>query len=196
VTSEPVLAQPQLDQQFEVEVDASGFAFRAVLSQRGEDGKKHPITFYSATAIEAEQNYDIYDLELLAIVKACRHWRPYLAGSPHKVIIYTDHANLQYWREPHKISRRIAREVLELSEFNIELCHIPGKSNGRADALSRRPVTVSPSPQSQIEAEERLHVLREYAHDFRCRHTKDTQDFDWDPDDEDHGLAIGRLVVT
>jgi hypothetical protein len=139
VTSEPVLAQPQLDQQFELEVDASGFAFGAVLNQKGEDGKKHPIAFYSATATEAERNYDIYDLELLAIVKACRHWRPYLAGSPHKVIIHTDHANLQYWCQPHKISRRITREVLELSEFDIELHHIPGKSNGRADALSRRP---------------------------------------------------------
>jgi hypothetical protein len=139
VTSEPVLAQPRLDQQFELEVNASGFAFGAVLSQKGEDGKKHPIAFYSATALEAERNYDIYDLELLAIVKACRHWRPYLAGSPHKIIVHTDHANLQYWRQPHKISRRIAREVLELSEFNIELHHIPGKNNGRADALSRRP---------------------------------------------------------
>jgi hypothetical protein len=139
VTSEPVLAQPQLDQQFELEVDASGFVFGAILSQKGEDGKKHPIAFYSATATEAERNYDIYDLELLAIVKACRHWQPYLAGSPHKVIIHTDHANLQYWRQPHKISRRIAREVLELSEFDIELHHIPGKNNGRADALSRRP---------------------------------------------------------
>jgi hypothetical protein len=138
VTSEPVLAQPQLDQQFKVEVNASGFAFRAVLSQK-KDGKKHPIAFYSATANEAEWNYDIYDLELLAIIKACRHWRPYLAGSPHKVIIYTDHANLQYWRQPHKISQRIAREVLELSEFDIELCHIPGKNNGQADALSRCP---------------------------------------------------------
>jgi hypothetical protein len=74
VTSERVLAQPQLDQQFEVEVDASGFAFGAVLSQKKES-KKHPIAFYSATATEAEQNYDIYDLELLAIIKACRMLR-------------------------------------------------------------------------------------------------------------------------
>jgi hypothetical protein len=29
--------------------------------------------------------------------------------------------------------------VLRLSEYNIEICHIQGKSNGRADALSRRP---------------------------------------------------------
>jgi hypothetical protein len=138
VTLEPVLAQPQLDQQFEIEVDASGFTFRVVLIQKGKDNKKHPVAYYSATALEAERNYDIYDLELLAIVKACRHWRPYLAGSPHKVIVHTDHANLQYWHQPHKISRRIAREVLELSEFDIELHHIPGKSNGRADTLSRR----------------------------------------------------------
>jgi hypothetical protein len=47
--------------------------------------------------------------------------------------------NLQYWRQPQKISRRVAREVLALSEYDIEIHHIKGKSNGRADALSRRP---------------------------------------------------------
>ena len=47
--------------------------------------------------------------------------------------------NLQYWREPHKINRRVARQVLRLSEYDIELRHIPGKTNGRADALSRLP---------------------------------------------------------
>jgi hypothetical protein len=51
VTSEPVLAQLQLDQQFELEVNASGFAFGAILIQRGKDSKKHPITFYSATVL-------------------------------------------------------------------------------------------------------------------------------------------------
>jgi hypothetical protein len=116
-----VLAQPQLDKQFEIEVDASGFALGAVLMQRGEDGKRHPIAYFSTTLTEAERNYDIYDLEYLAIVKACRNWRPFIAGSPHKIIIHTDHANLLYWQQPHKISRRIAREVLELSEFDIEL---------------------------------------------------------------------------
>ena len=47
--------------------------------------------------------------------------------------------NLKYWRDPQKISRHVAREVLELSEYNIEIHHIKGTSNGRADALSRRP---------------------------------------------------------
>jgi hypothetical protein len=120
-------------------VDASGFAMGAVLLQKKEDGKKHPIAYYSKTLSAAERNYDVYDLELLAIVNAMDHWRPYLAGSPHKVIIYSDHQNLLYWKEPHKISRRVAREVLMLSEYNFEIRHIKGTANGRVDALSRRP---------------------------------------------------------
>jgi hypothetical protein len=134
-----VLAHPVLTDPFEQEVDASGYAMGAVLLQKKEDGKKHPIAYYSKTLSAAERNYDIYDLELLAIVNAMDHWRPYLAGSPHKIIIYSDHQNLLYWKEPHKISRRVAREVLMLSEYNFEICHIKGTSNGRADALSRRP---------------------------------------------------------
>ncbi len=139
VTEEPILSQPELDKPFELEVDASGFALGAVLLQRKDDNKRHPIGYYSSTLSEAERNYDIYDLELLAIVKALRNWRPFLAGSPHIITVFTDHANLQYWRQPHKISRRIAREVAELAEYNVILRHIPGKANGRADALSRRP---------------------------------------------------------
>ena len=108
ITLEPVLKQPQLDQQFEVEVDASGYVIGAVLMQRDEKGKRHPVAYFSSTLNEAERNYDIYTLELYAIVRALRHWRPFLAGSPHEIIVHTDHANLQYWKEPQKINRRIA----------------------------------------------------------------------------------------
>ncbi len=70
---------------------------------------------------------------------ALKNWRPLLAGSPHKIIIYSDHLNLQYWRLPQRISRRVAREVLELSEYDFEIHHLPGRLNGQADTLSRRP---------------------------------------------------------
>jgi hypothetical protein len=139
ITEEPILRQPQMDKQFKLEVDASGYAISVVLMQRQEDGKCHPVGFYSATLNDAERNYNIYDLELLAVVKSLENWRTYLAGSPHKVIVFTDHMNLQYWRDPHKISRRVARQVLRLAEYDIELRHIPGKTNRHADALSRLP---------------------------------------------------------
>ena len=69
----------------------------AVLLQSKEDRKLHPIEYYSSTLNEAERNYDIYDLELLAIVKVLEHWHAYLAGSPHKIKVFSDHMNLQYW---------------------------------------------------------------------------------------------------
>jgi hypothetical protein len=72
-------------------------------------------------------------------VKALHNWRPLLAGSPHDIRVFSDHMNLQYWRDPQKISRRVACEFLELQEFPIKIYHIKGKTNGRADALSRRP---------------------------------------------------------
>jgi hypothetical protein len=58
---------------FKLEVDASGFAMGAVLLQKKEDGK-HPIAYYLKTLSAAERNYDVYDLELLAIVNALDHW--------------------------------------------------------------------------------------------------------------------------
>ena len=139
VTSELILAHPELDKQFELKVNASGFAVGAVLLQKNKDNKRHPIGYYSATLNVAERNYDIYDLELLAIVKALRHWRPLLAGSPHKIKVFSDHMNLKYWQDPQKISQCVAREVLDLSEYDLEIHHIKGTSNGCADALSRRP---------------------------------------------------------
>ena len=53
VSSEPILAHPELNQQFELKVDASGFAVGAVLLQKKEDNKRHPVGYYSATLNEA-----------------------------------------------------------------------------------------------------------------------------------------------
>jgi hypothetical protein len=45
---------PILTDLFELEVDASGFAIGAVLLQKKEDGKKHPIAYFSKTLSAAE----------------------------------------------------------------------------------------------------------------------------------------------
>ena len=62
ITSEPILAHPDLTQQFEVEVDVSGYAVGMTLLQQKEDGKKHPIGYFLATLNKVQRNYDIYDL--------------------------------------------------------------------------------------------------------------------------------------
>jgi len=139
ICAKPVLLMPKLEEPFELEVDASNYAIGATLNQKDERGRWHPVAYYSTTLSETERNYDIYDKELLAVVKSLRHWRTYLVGAPHQIVIHTDHSNLLYWKEPRKISRRIAREFQELQEYNFVLKHVAGHKNARADALSRRP---------------------------------------------------------
>jgi len=117
ICEEPVLLMPKLDQPFELEVDVSNYAIGTTLNQKDELDRWHPVAYYSTTLSETERNYNIYDKELLAVVKSLRHWRTYLAGAPHQIIIHMDHSNLLYWKEPRKISRRIAREFQELQEL-------------------------------------------------------------------------------
>lgn len=53
------------------------------------------MAFYSQSMIPAKRNYETHDQELLAIVKAFKHWRQYLEGSAHVVEILSDHNNLK-----------------------------------------------------------------------------------------------------
>ena len=89
-------------------MDTSGHAIGGVLSQE-QEGKWKPIAFLSRTMQLAEQNYEIYDKELLAIVEALTKWRQYLLDAVETFEIWTDHENLKYFREPHKLNRRQAR---------------------------------------------------------------------------------------
>jgi len=71
VTTAPVLVSPQESDPFQIEVDSSDFATGAVLSQQSTtDGKWHPVAFYSKSLSSMEQNYEIHDKEMLAIIHA------------------------------------------------------------------------------------------------------------------------------
>ena len=76
---------------------------------------------------------------MLAIIRALTTWRHYLEGLPKTFEIQSDHKNLEYWRKAQHLTRRQARWALYLSRFDFVISHKPGTSNGRADALSRRP---------------------------------------------------------
>ena len=52
-------------------------------------------------------------------------------------IIWTDHANLQYWKLPRNLNRCAAQWHADLQEYNYQLEYIPRKTNTVVDALSR-----------------------------------------------------------
>ena len=101
-------------------------------------GKWRVVAYRSSTFSDAERNYEIYDKEMLAIVQALKEWRHYLLGASRSFEVWTDHANLTYFRSPQKLNRRQARWRLDLAEFDFTLVHKPGKTLGKADLLSRR----------------------------------------------------------
>jgi transposase InsO family protein len=138
-SEEPVLMMPDHTKPFQIEADASKYASGAVLTQNDINGERHPVAFISKTFSPAERNYEIYDRELLAIIRALEEWRHYIQGSPHQTVILSDHKNLTYYRESKKLNRRQARWSLYLSEFDIKLTHVPGTKMILSDALSRRP---------------------------------------------------------
>ena len=127
-----------------LETDASGFAIGAVLSQQHVDinnpANQHwkPVAYFSRKMIPAENNYETHDQELLAIVAAFKHWRHYLEGSAHTVLVKTDHNSLKYFMTKKELNRRQARWAERLSAFDFEIVYRSGKLNP-ADGPSRRP---------------------------------------------------------
>jgi transposase InsO family protein len=138
-TEEPVILMPDHTKPFQIECDASKYASGAVLTQLDSNGDRHPCAFISKTFSPTERNYEIYDRELLALIRALEEWRHYIQGSAHTTTVYSDHKNLTFYREARKLNRRQARWSLYLSEFDVKLVHMAGNKMIQSDALSRRP---------------------------------------------------------
>jgi hypothetical protein len=111
ILDNPSVKQPDLSKPFFLQVDASAFATGTILTQKDERGKHLAVGFHSQTFNEAEWNYDIHDRELLAVFRGLTHHRHLLLSSPFPVTVLTDHKNLEYYRHPRHINRRIARYV-------------------------------------------------------------------------------------
>jgi len=98
-----------------------------------------PVAFISKSLSDTERNYEIYDKEMLAIVRCLEAWRHFLEGAIVKFEIWTDHKNLEYFMKAQKLNRKQARWALYLSRFDFMLKHVLGSKMGKADSLSRRP---------------------------------------------------------
>ncbi|KAG5728483.1 hypothetical protein E4T56_gene19562 [Termitomyces sp. T112] len=117
VTSGPVLLFLDNNSPFRMEADSSDFATGAVLLQQSpEDGKWHPVAFYSKSL----------------------NWWHFLEGVWHKFEVWTDHKNLKYFWTAKKLNCQQAQWSLYLANFDFSLHHKPGQSMGKPDALSWR----------------------------------------------------------
>ena len=86
ILTSPLLAFPDFTKPFLLEMDASKEGLGAILSQKQDDGRFHPVAFGSHSLMPAERNYHSSKLELLALKwGVTEHFREYLAYAPFKV---------------------------------------------------------------------------------------------------------------
>jgi hypothetical protein len=142
ICSAAALAIPDPNQGYTLHTDASTKAIGAQLSQQGR-----VIAYESRKLIKAEQNYSTRDLEVLAIVHACKVFRPYILGAP-SVQVLTDHKPLEYVNTQATTPARWVRWVEYLQEYNLHFNYIKGSKNLAADALSRMHGDNFPPPDS------------------------------------------------
>jgi len=64
-----------------MEVDTSDYVTGGVLSMEYKDGLWRPVAFFSKSLNETERNYEIYDKEMLVIVRGLEAWRHLLEGA-------------------------------------------------------------------------------------------------------------------
>ena len=137
MASSPVLQYPDFSDKnkFIVQTDASQYAIGAVLCNN--DGR--PVAYASRSLNKAERNYPTVEKELLAVVWAVKHFRPYLYGR--KFTIKTDHKPLVYLFNMRDPSSRLIKFRLQLEEYDYTVEYIKGSDNAVADSLSRVNIT-------------------------------------------------------
>jgi len=118
-----------------VTTDASDLGSGAVLSFGKTWESARPVAFESMTFKGAQLNYPVHEKEMLAIIRALTKWRVDLLGVP--FLVYTDHKTLENFHLQRDLSRRQARWMEFMSQYNVKIVYVKGEDNTVADALSR-----------------------------------------------------------
>lgn len=163
LAEEVVLAFPDFNEIFYLATDASKVGIGAVLLQNVPYPR--PIYFFSKTLNDAQRNYSVIELELLAIVAAVKAFRVYLYGR--YFVLITDHRALIYLFSMKDCGSRLFRQRVELMEYNFKIIYRPGNQNQLCDTLSRLETSEPLSIEETLDLENKkvCAITRSRAHD-------------------------------
>ena len=135
VMSAPVLAYPDPNKEYLLEMDASKLGLGAVLSQKQSNGRYHLVVFGSRALHGEEINYHSTKLEFLAMKWSIQHFQTYILGHHFKVCM--DNYPLTYFLTSPNMDAMKQRWINELAKYDFSIEYQKGKNNTVADALSR-----------------------------------------------------------
>jgi hypothetical protein len=130
LTTAPILTLPDFTKEFTIECDASGQGIGAILMQ-----EKKPIAYFSKALGVRNLTKSAYEKELMAVVLAIQHWRPYLIGR--RFVVSTDQKSLKQLLQQRIVTAEQQNWAAKLLGFDFEIVYKPGTLNRGADALSR-----------------------------------------------------------
>lgn len=133
----PVLAAPDFDKPFKLEIDASTVGAGGVLLQEDGDGVDRPVSFFSRKFSECQSRYSTIEQETLALLLALQFFEVYVGSSALPVVVFTDHNPLVFLKQMYNQNRRLMRWALIVQGYNLQVCYVKGTNNVVADALSR-----------------------------------------------------------
>lgn len=135
MTTAPVVATPDFDLEFQLQCDASDIAAGAALGQV-QNGEEVVIAYFSHKWANNEKNWAATEKEAAAVLLAIKHFRNYIWGR--KFTVITDAQALTHIKTIHADgAKRLARWVMELNSYEMEIKHRAGRLSVVPDALSR-----------------------------------------------------------
>ena len=135
-TRQLVLAFPNTSKPFTLMMDVSLTASEAIVMQLNANEDMQPCGYLSQIFSLAKWNDNIFDQELLAMIRGLEEWRQYLLGSLFTMEVLTDHKNLTYFKKLQKLSQRQAQWLLFLQDFDMIYWALPGMQMAPANPLS------------------------------------------------------------
>jgi hypothetical protein len=118
-----------------VHIDTSLLAIGAMLAHNAVGKYDQPIVYASKLLIKAKHNYITIEIEALAMVCVLHKFRHFLLGN--KFVFYVNHMALIYMVNKPQVSKRIAKWLLLLFEYEFIVIYKPGKTHVVVNVLSR-----------------------------------------------------------
>ena len=139
ILASPLLVFPDFAKPFLLATDASKEGLGAILSQKQDDGRFHPVTFGSRSPTPTEKNYHSSKLEFLVLKWGItEHFKEYLAYT--LFMVKMDNNPLTYVLTTPNLDATGHCWMVALASFEFELEYQKGSENGAADTLSHIPI--------------------------------------------------------